>query len=116
MVGVVPFEVGVPIDEVLNGACWGTFRFVMLRDIGAEGPEYPHRIGLIPHVNISPMPTKIKLGVVLAGTELLVLDAGVGVVGVVIMDPGRLMVDEGVEDETERPSELKVYDKGRRED
>lgn len=95
VVEVVPFEVEVPtfMDEVLNGACWGTLRFVMLRDIEADGPEYPHRIGLIPHVNISSMPTKSKVGVALADTELLV------VVGMVRMDPTMLMVDEAVEDE-----------------
>jgi hypothetical protein len=101
VVEVVPFEVEVAtfVDGILNGACWGTLRFVMLRDIEADGPEYPHRIGLIPHVNISPIPTKNNVGVALADAELLEV---VGVVGVVRMDPTTLMVDEAVEDERER--------------
>ena len=96
-VEVFEVEVEVAIMVVLNGACWGTFRFVMLSDIEAEGPEYAHRIGLIPHVNIS-LTMKLKVGVALLdGT---VLDADVEVVGVERTDPGRLMVGETVEGKT----------------
>ena len=114
---IVPFEVegATVVVEVLNGACWGTFRFVMLRDIEADGPKYPHRIGLIPHVDISTTSAKSKVGVALAAAELLdgtVLDAG-AVVAVERMDP-TLMVGEAVEDVRERPSGRKLYDRGGR--
>lgn len=105
-VEVVPLEVEVTVfvDEVLlNGACWETFIFVMLRDMEAEGPEYCHRIGLRPHVNISPKPTKSNVGVALAVAEVLVLDTDVAVVGVLRTDPTTLMVDEAVEEARERP-------------
>lgn len=104
---------------VLNGACWVTSIFVMLRDIGAEGPVYCHSTALTPHVDISLMATNIKVGVALAGA-VLVAGVGVVVVGVGRTVPGRmvpgrmdswLMVDEAVEDETER-LERKVARRG----
>ena len=94
------------VEVMLNGACWETFIFVMLRDMEAEGPVYCHRIGLSPHVYISPRPTKSKVGLALAETELLVLDAGVAVVGVLVTDPATLMVGDAVEEERERPNGL----------
>jgi hypothetical protein len=33
----------VVLDGVGNGACWGTFMFVMFRVNGAELPAYVHR-------------------------------------------------------------------------
>jgi hypothetical protein len=91
-VEVVPLEVevGEVEAEELNGACWVMFIFVMLIDNEAEGPVYCHRIGLSPHVNISPGGVKTKAGVALGEAELLVvLDAGVAVVEVL----STLMVD-----------------------
>ena len=73
------WEVGLAAVE-LNGACWVTFMFVMLRVNGDELPVYVQRMLVAPHVYISPIGCHTKDGEVLAGAAELLVDAGIATV------------------------------------
>ena len=80
----LPFSVVlVAAEGGLNGACWGTLTFVMVKASGASGPVYVHSRMAIPHVNISLTFLNRKLGPVelLDGAVVDVVVEGLLIVG-----------------------------------